>query len=147
MIHEDDRYHGAVLRELVVRAAGAISIGAPQSHGRVASYILNDRVGLLIKYSSKRLPPWRFTFTDNAMTELAALLQADCDVWTVLVCGSDGMLALTRDELSLLTQDGLLSAPFVHVDRNKRSMYRVSGNAGILRTFKPRGLQPLLSVL
>ena len=57
------------------------------------------------------------------------------------------MLALTRAELSLITRDGATGTAFVRVDRDKRSLYRVSGNAGALGAAKPRGLQLLLSAL
>lgn len=47
MIAEYEHFHGAALREIIVRAREAVCIEALEKNGRVAAYLINGHVGLL----------------------------------------------------------------------------------------------------
>ena len=108
--------------------------------------MINDNLAILIKHSSKRLPPWQFTFMKDQLDELSDL-KAEADaVWLVLVCGSDGMVALSESEFGATVGPIGAASPFVRVDRGPRTMYHVFGNAGRLAGAKPNGVAELARV-
>lgn len=102
MIGAFEQYHGAALRELIVCAPDSITIKPCDQWGRVNSFLLNHRIGLHIKHSAKRLPPWQFTFNDENVAELAALSKEADQVWIAMVCGQDGTVAISLDRKSVV---------------------------------------------
>ena len=148
MIQEFEKYHGVALRQLVVEAGEpGLSVRVQDSYGWVNSFILNDRIGLHIKHSAKRMPPWQFTFLDENRAELTQLFERVPKAWIALVCGADGVVCLSYDEFLLLNPAGCEATAFVRVDRDKRSMYRVRGTEGALGAAKPRGFARMMSRL
>ena len=75
MIGEFEQYHGAALRDLIVGAKQPLRVEADDDHGRVNSFIVNGGVGIHIKHSSKRLPPWQFVYSDENLSETVRLAQ------------------------------------------------------------------------
>jgi hypothetical protein len=148
MIHDFERYHGVALRQLIVEAGAAgLVVRVQDSHGRLNSFVVNNRVALHIKHSSKRLPPWQFTFDDENCEELKALLQYASEIWIALVCGPDGVVCLTYEDFLSVNPDGCEATAFVRVDRDKRAMYRVRGSEGALAGAKPRGFARVMARL
>ena len=41
--------------------------------GRIAAFVVNGLIGLYVKHSSKRMPPWRFSFTIEQASDLLDL--------------------------------------------------------------------------
>ena len=78
------------------------------------------------------------------LEELADLRRAFNPVWTILVCGGDGVVGLSLDELNSIVQVGEAGTAWVRVSRSRNSMYRVGGALGNLPRAKPRGVQPFL---
>lgn len=134
-----ERYHGLVLREFAKLPEGA-HLKAHDAHGIVNCFIVNSRVGVLIKHSSKRISPWTFGFTQDNLTELQLLSEVTTKTFICLVCGYDGFTTLSEEELKLISDkkqaDGTLS---VHIRRRKRHMYSVGGRDKLERS-KSRGL-------
>lgn len=145
MTAEYERYHGIVLRELVVKAGCRLVIEASDDEGRVNSFCVNRRVGLHIKHSAKRLAPWAFTFNEYSVREISQLIKQHKRFWLALVCGYDGIVCLSADEFLALTESETGATAFVRVDRDRNTMYRVFGNAGKLNQAKPRGVAAILS--
>ena len=145
MIAEYERYHGVALRELIVRAAGPVLLESHDERGRVNSFLVNRRVALHLKHSSKRLPPWQFTFDTDALNEIERLILDQPSFWLVLVCGIDGVVAIGTDEFRKITSALGDGARFIRVDRDRNTMYRVHGNAGKLSRAKARGLAPVVA--
>jgi hypothetical protein len=145
MTAEYERYHGIVLRELIVKAPSPLLIEARDDFGRVNSFCLNGQTGLHIKHSAKRLAPWQFTFNDDARAEIEGLIDTHASFWLALVCGLDGVLVLTADEFRVLTLVDGEATRFIRVDRDRNTMYRVFGNAGKLQAAKPRGVAAAVS--
>jgi hypothetical protein len=146
MIAEYERYHGVVLRELIVKAAGPVLLEAHDRHGRVNSFLFNRRVALHLKHSSKRLPPWRFTFDADVLAEIEELISDHPSFGLVLVCGSDGVVALSADDFRQVTSAPANTARFICVDRDRNTLYRVHGNAGKLSRAKARGLAAVVAL-
>lgn len=145
MIKDFERYHGVAVRQLVVEAGSrGVLLRAEDSKGRLNSFLLNDKVGLHIKHSSKRLPPWQFTFNDENCVELASLREHAEQILIALVCGPDGVVCLTHQEFLSLNSEQCESTAFVRIDRDKRAMYRVRGSEAALSEPKPRGFARVL---
>jgi hypothetical protein len=145
MIAEFERYHGVVLRRIVVEAPGPILMEKKDEAGRENSYVLNGRVAIHIKHSSKRLPSWSFSFSIEQLREFVTLKRQADSVWLVLVCGTDGMVSLSLDEFVSITGSRPGGVASLRIDRGRREMYRVYGNEGELPNAKPRGVAPIVS--
>ncbi len=144
MIAELDRYHGVVLRQLLVTHGHRVCVGVVNLSGRVDAFCI-EGAAFQIKHSSKRLSPWRFTYMPENLGELAELRRVFDPVWAILVCGEDGVVGLSLDELNSIVQVGEGGAAWVRVSRSRNSMYRVGGALGDLPRAKPRGVQPFLA--
>lgn len=144
MIADLDRYHGIVLRQLIVSCAGPVTIGVNDGFGRVDAYLFN-RAAFQIKHSSKRLSPWQFTYPQDNFDELNSLSSRFSPVWIFLVCGQDGVVGVPLDEVKVILEPGVAGVAWLRVSRGRNSMYRVSGARGTLPRAKPRGVQPFLN--
>lgn len=146
MIADFDRHHGVVLRQLLVGHGDRMRIGAIEMSGRAEAFSVED-AAIFVKHSSKRLSPWHFTYTSENLADLMNLRGRYSPVWGFLVCGQDGILGLSLDELTSITAIGEAGAAWVRVSRNRKSMYRVSGSLGELPRAKSRGVQAFLTEL
>jgi hypothetical protein len=147
MISDFERYHGAALRDLIVSAGSPLTIRVWDDVGRVNSYMIDDHVAVHIKHSSKRIPPWSFTFTEDNVDELERLCRSCAALWLLLVCGQDGVLAISLDEFRAINPIWAKATSFIRVDRDKRTMYRVFGTNGKLPAAKARGVSPVIADL
>src|SRR5262249_1798989 len=129
MIAEFDRYHGVVLRQILVAKGDTTSLGVVNLSGRVDAFSV-DRAAFQIKHSAKRLSPWQFTYIEENLAELTELRRRFNPVWAFLVCGDDGVVGLSLEELHSIVRIGQGGAGWVRVSRSRNSMYRVSGTCG-----------------
>lgn len=117
-------YEGAALH-LVVRTCDVTSL-------RYAApfYILNERLLVLLKYSTKGRSPWGFTFLPD---EQALLRKGSGPNPLVigLICGADGVVALTYEGYTTIAE---LRSSAIHVScyRRHREHYEVNGPSGKL---------------
>lgn len=144
MIAELDRYHGVVLRQILVEYRHRVHFGVVDLRGRMDAFCI-ERAAFLIKHSSKRLSPWQFTYLSENFAELAELRKTYDPVWIFLVCGQDGVVGLSLNELTSIAQVGEGGGAWVRVSRGRNSMYRVSGVLGEIPRAKPRGVQGFLA--
>jgi hypothetical protein len=147
MIGEFERYHGYALRELIVGSPIPITIIPFDNVGRINSFLINDRLCIHIKHSSKRLPPWQFTFNGTNIQELHGLAADAGSLWVLLVCGQDGLAALTYQEVLDVNPPSRGVTAFIRVDRDPRTSYRINGSSGFLNRAVPRGCAGLLDDL
>lgn len=147
MIGEFERYHGAAIRDLVVGCQKPLRIEAKDDAGRVNTFIINRKIGIYIKHSASRLPPWQFTYGDENMAEIERLRKKCRSVWLIHVCGQDGFVALTLNEFRLINPLDAQTTRFVRVDRDRNTMYRVNGTDGKLGRSKRRGLNAIYEEL
>ena len=142
MITEAERYHGIVFRQLVVTAKRAVTLEVADESGRKDCFRIDD-AAFQIKYSTKRLSPWTFSFTVDQLQEVVGLIRRFRPVWMFLVCGVDGVVGISAQEFIGITKSRPGNVASVRVSRKRNSMYRVSGNNGDLPLAKPRGVRDI----
>jgi hypothetical protein len=132
MIRGFESYHGTVLARLVHSADGTQSIGIFPGLSN-ASYILNEKIGLYIKYSAKRMSPWQFTFKREHQIEIETM-RSMLNVFVVLVCNDDGIVCLSYEESKSLIGDQAGLVGWITATRRARQMYGIKGSSGSLET-------------
>jgi len=122
MIDRQEFYHGAALLKLIADPR------CKSVHPSKSGYVVNEKVFVLVKYSTRHNSPWRFTVTEDEFSLLAAPAVVKTS-HIVLVCGGDGFCALHWSKASALlgNSPGWLSArrPF-------NGSYTVAGPYGTL---------------
>ena len=133
MIREFEFYHGVVFSRMLHAASGQKEISIkPFPTSDNASYVVNGKVGIYIKYSAKRLSPWRFTFKKQHQDEILEMKKQIGEVFLLLVCHDDGIAAINFDELKQILNEGHGLFEWVSVARNRREMYLIKGSDGRL---------------
>lgn len=131
MIKEFSFYHGVVFSALSHYSRKPLTI--MQYHSRDnASYIINDNIGVYIKYSTKRLSPWHFSFQPLHLIELQEIDQEYHELIVMLVCRDDGIVGLIFDELVQVIDVASISTESISVHRRQREKYYVKGSLGAL---------------
>jgi hypothetical protein len=119
MIDKQDFYHGAAVLKLI-EDARCISI---QKIG--IGYRVNQLALAYVKYTTKTKSPWRFTFGLDELRVLNELATDYEEIVVALVCGGDGICAVTLIELfELVDVDG----GWISAKRPFRQQYAVSGS-------------------
>jgi hypothetical protein len=131
MIKEFEFFHGLVFARILHRTQPALSLKLFQS-GSNASYVLNGTTAVYIKYSSKRMTPWRFTFRNEHQAEIDLLKSKFDRVFLLLVCNDDGVVCLSYSELKQLLDNQHEPIEWISATRHKREMYAVKGSNGEL---------------
>jgi len=126
MIGEFEFFHGAVFARILHSTQQKVSI-APYSEADNAAYVTNDNRGIYIKYSAKRLSPWRFSFQKRHHATIAEMKQNIGEVFIVLVCNDDGAVVLSFDEFQQVSKSAGGAAEWLSATRNRRQMYLVKG--------------------
>lgn len=147
MVADYSFYHGAFLHQLILQYGKAIVIEPCDQHGRPNTYLLNSRIGVLIKHSTKRLSPWTFTFTKDHLSEIHALYEYTKRVYGCFVCGEDGIACVLANDFIPLIGSAESDQAWLRFDRRARQMYRISGSNGELTNKLPRGVSALASEL
>jgi len=126
-------YHGTVFTKLIDHSKEPISFSRFMTLNN-ASYIINKSIGIYIKHSQKRLTPWSFTLSKIHQEEILRIKIQFKDVYLVLVCGEDGVVALNYTELKEILDVNKIhkTTEWVRVSRSKRKEYTVTGADGIL---------------
>ena len=147
MVAEYQYYHGAVLHELVLQVPGGVSIVSRDLYGRPDAYLVQNRVGLLIKHSSKRLTPWTFTFRPEHLLEVHSLCGQAQDVFVCFVCGDDGIACVPVQSLIAVLDSNASEQAWIRVERRPGEMYRVTGAGGDVRYKLARGVDAIVAIL
>jgi len=132
MIKEFSFYHGVVFSILSHYSRKPLKIMQYHSTDN-ASYIVNDSIGVYIKYSTKRLSPWHFSFQPLHLLELQEIDQKNHNVIVTLVCRDDGIVGLTFEEFLQVTDITSGSTESISINRRHREKYAVKGSLGALR--------------
>lgn len=130
MIKESEFFHGSVFSGILRTHKQPISIQKLTDQSN-SSYILNETTGIFIKYSTKRLTPWRFSFSLGHLSEIKEIANSVINVYILLVCNDDGVVVLAYDELKQLIKE-VTAFGWVSVKRERREMYFVKGQDGQL---------------
>ena len=140
MLDDYEFYQGAVLRRLVVETDYSTSFRPFVREGRMSAFVVNARIGVYMKHSSKRMSPWRFTFTIEQAADLLDLEHKFPDSFVVFVCGTDGLVTLTVADLHTIVSFEESENAWVSVSRPPRTQYEVAGNRGELPNKVSRGI-------
>lgn len=131
MLREFEFYHGVVLSRLV-HGKMPVQIHTYPTDSN-ASYVLNGTVGLYVKHSTKRMTPWRFSFQKKHQNEIQEMKEKFNEVFLILVCGDDGVVALNFGELKKILDEQHEEVEWVAVSRGPHEKYAVSGSDGKLK--------------
>lgn len=129
MIKEFEFYHGVVFTKLIHGSKNNISIKSYPSNSN-ASYILNEQIGIYIKHSAKRLTPWRFSFQKEHQNEILDMKKTLGKIFIVLVCGEDGIVTLSYEELKKILDDNHGDIEWISAARNRNQEYSINGSDG-----------------
>jgi hypothetical protein len=137
-IKKQEFYEGAALH-LVARAGHISSIRYEAPY-----FLFNNRLLVLLKYSTRGRSPWGFTFTVDEQT----LLQSKASKFNTmigLICGGDGVAAISyQSYLSVAAPRG--SAVHIACYRKHGAHYEVNGPDGTLKNkVAPSSWQRILS--
>ena len=131
MINEFEFFHGSVFARMLHGRPQGFHVKAYSATDN-AAYVLNDKIGLYIKHSSKRLSPWRFTFLPPHQKCFGKLKEEYGHAYPVLVCNDDGIVILSFTDLMKVLDDNINDAEWISVTRGKGKMYAVKGSDGNL---------------
>ncbi|HEV2679325.1 MAG TPA: hypothetical protein VGV14_02390 [Rhodanobacter sp.] len=146
MIREYKLYHGAVLADIVAMHGGPVTLRPEVEGGRLLNYAVNEVVGLQVKYATQRLRPWHFNFSSSHINSLSILASTYAASFVVLVCHTDGMIAIDAAEV-IASLESEAEQMWLRADRKKREMYRVHGPAGEFPTKFKTTVEPIVEAL
>lgn len=132
MIKEFEFYHGVILAKLVHGINTSVLIQTFPSRSN-SSYIVNKNIGLFIKYSTKRMSPWRFSFAKDHQDEILNIKNTLGEVFTLLGCGEDGVVCLSFDDLKKILNETHDQTEWISVSRGRNKEYTIKGTDGSLR--------------
>lgn len=125
-------YHGAVFSRLLHECDYELSLKAFPTKSN-SSYVLNKNIGLYIKYSTKRMSPWSFSFKKEHQDEIQLMKDSLEEVYTILVCRDDGIVCLSFDELKKVLDYKHENIEWIRIARGRREKYAVAGKDGKLK--------------
>lgn len=131
MIKEFEFYHGIIFARILHATQSEIKIKPYPSQDN-ASYVINNEIGIYIKYSSKRMTPWSFTFKKVHQEEIEMMKINLKEVFLLLVCNDDGIVCISYSELNQILDNYHDPIEWITVKRQKREMYSISGSNGKL---------------
>ena len=130
-IKEYEFFNGVVLNKLI-RKGKPVSIDVfPCSSEN--SFILNEKVGLYIKYSKKLTTPWRFSFAKIHQDELKIMSELCKKCFLLLVCNKDGIACISYKDLKKILDDNHEEVEWISASRLARESYAIKGSDGKLK--------------
>lgn len=131
MNKEFEFYHGVVFSKLV-HYQGKFNLSLKlYSDISNACYVINNRVGLYIKHSTKRITPWSFSIQKDHKQEFLQMAEDLKEVFLILVCGDDGIVTLRSGDLWTIINRGA-QTEWISIIRTPRKEYTVKGPNGVL---------------
>ncbi len=130
-IKEYEFFNGVVLNKLI-RKGKPVSIDVfPCSSEN--SFILNEKVGLYIKYSKKLTTPWRFSLSKLHQDELKIMSELCKQTFLILVCNKDGIACISYKDLKKVLDDYHDEFEWISASRLARESYAIKGSDGKLK--------------
>jgi len=124
MLDKAHYYHGAAIIRLLEDERG-FSVSKKGFLG----YVVNEKIFVFLKYTTKARTPWRFSFDQEDVDRCFRMSLEHEDVVLGLICGGDGVCALKWEEAKMLL-DG--KPGWICVKRNHNERYGVTGSASEL---------------
>lgn len=125
MFDKTEFYHGAAILR-VIQDLRSFSIKKKENLG----YIVNERIFIFLKFSTRGRSPWGFTFDQEDVDRCVNMENEYSLVALGLICGGDGICTLRWNEAKFLLagKPGRIAA-----SRNYNKSYSVRGSAGKLK--------------
>jgi hypothetical protein len=142
-----DASQGVVLREIIATAPSPVTVAPFNRHGRLDAFVFDSDVGVFIKYSTKRVTPWPFTFHIDQVSELLDLEVEHSTSFVAFVCGVDGIATIPMATLHELVTFRESEQAWIRVERKPRTLYSLSGNRGVLPNKVAKGVDPIIQAL
>ena len=130
-IYSYDFYHGAVLNRLL-DFGKSIEIQTFPSDSN-SSFTINQNTGIFLKYSEKRISPWRFTFKKNHQEEIQHIRDLHKNVFIIFVCYDDGFACLSWEEYKKILDDHHDEFEWISISRVRGGKYNLGGSNGRLK--------------
>ncbi|MCQ9206868.1 MAG: hypothetical protein NG740_03190 [Omnitrophica bacterium] len=125
MSNEFEFYHGVALCRLIHdKRLQSVALFRTD---RNSSYLINVSIGIFIKYSTKRLTPWYFTFMPHHIEEFFDLTKHKLKTFLLLVCKNDGIVCLNVTEVKMVLDIEYTKNQGISVSRRPREKYKISG--------------------
>lgn len=123
-IQKQEFYEGAALHQLIRGCIGIKVVHSPPL------FVFDDRLQVHVKYSTAKRSPWSFTFVAHEQIWLA---ERSCLMPLVigLVCGADGIAALTFDNYAAIAS-ARPTALHIACYRKHREHFEIRGPDGKL---------------
>jgi hypothetical protein len=131
MINEFEFYHGVVFARMVHITQRELSV-KPFSSSDNAAYVVDGSIGVYIKYSLKRLSPWRFSFQKRHRDKIREMKENLGEAFVLLVCNDDGVVVLSFNEFKQILNETDGDSEWISGARNRRQMYGIKGSDGKL---------------
>jgi hypothetical protein len=131
MISEFEFFHGVTFAHILHAAQREVRIKSFNALDN-AAYVLDGTKGIYIKYSTKRLSPWRFSFQQRHVEQILSMKEALGSAFLVLVCNDDGIVVLSFDEITEILGGTGDAVEWVSATRSRRKMYSIKGSRGEL---------------
>ena len=124
-----DFFHGAVLLKITNNS----SVSFKKYPHNNSAYIINNDVGIYIKYSQKRISPWTFSFSDMHIDEIKKF-KNNINIYIVLVCNDNVICCLDFKEFcTVISIENKCFPKWIKSLRLKGEKYSVSGSDGKLK--------------
>ena len=130
-IKEYEFFNGVVLNKLI-RKGKPVKIDVFPCTSENA-FIINDKVGLYIKYSKKLTTPWRFSFLKLHQEEFKIMSELCKNSFLILVCNKDGIVCINNKTLKLILDDDHEEVEWISASRLARESYAIKGSDGKLK--------------
>jgi hypothetical protein len=131
MINEFEFFHGVTFARMLHVVQKELTI-KPYSPSDNAAYVVNGSIGVYIKYSAKRLSPWRFSFQQRHRDRIVEMRKNVGNIFILLVCNDDGVVILTFEEFMQVLDETQEATQWISATRNRRQMYSIKGSDGKL---------------
>ena len=130
-VKEQEFYHGAVLNRLF-KTKKSLNISVFPNNTNCA-YVINKKVGIYIKFSGKKISPWRFSFYKHQQDDLQIMKNLLPHVFLILVCWHDGIIAINFKDLKKVLDHVHDDVEWLSASRLKREKYSIKGSDGKLK--------------
>jgi hypothetical protein len=127
VIRKHHFYEGAAL-SMLIRAAGTMLVEFQEPF-----FVVDERLVLYLKYSTKVRSPWNFTFTLEEQILLADPASRVTPT-IALICGEDGVAVLSIEDYGSIVNAERNTAAHVACFRRHGEYYEISGPNGVLGT-------------
>lgn len=131
MISETARFHGSFFVLLFDTLCEPVSVQPLSDYG-AGYYLLDGKVPVYLKHSQKRKGPWGFNFFRSHQEVQQTLFAIYGECFTCLICGRDGIVGLSMDDLRQVLDSDFEEQENITVRRRLKTMYQIRGRDGVL---------------